>query len=618
MATFEITAANATVVGTLGDDTLVYGDNSVKPLDGFSFDGRGGNDTVDFSTNNNYILVPAAETSGLTDVPETLEYDASTQTMTIDFRGTPAESTLVSVETLILDNGTLDFTGEIAGQYLAGDVTTGTYNGGPVEFDLDRDDTLGTTGTYDSEIYQTVAVEGEDDLYTLEVVGLSSGGSWVVSAVNGQAIDATGVVLLDEGSVNVSPAPDMQGQSGLEVTDAFAFYASKVFVDGIAYGETESVTFNVTFMDSGDAENTVTIPYTVLVEGGAGPDFTTGNDFRPNFDATEGVADALAGDDFVSGSAGDDMIFGNDGNDRIFAGADDLGGDNDGNGINDMFAGGDGDDVIGGGAGNDILIGDSVNSVNFVDVDSTDSDIVLGDVDTDDGNDIIYGGTGNDWIVTGNLDGNNPFENSNGDDVTDRGLLQTNFEAVVHGEGNDTVWAGEGDDNIFGDDGDDVLGGGDGNDYVNAGAGNDTVYASTGDDTVKGGDGDDIVFGGEGNDSIEGGAGTDTLYGGAGDDSLTGGAGADMLYAGGGNDALTGGTGVDTFYFNTAEGENTITDFNTEEDKIDVSEFDLTWADVQNSAYQVGDDSYIALSDDVTVILSGVGLDAFGEGDFIF
>jgi surface protein len=63
-----------------------------------------------------------------------------------------------------------------------------------------------------------------------------------------------------------------------------------------------------------------------------------------------------------------------------------------------------------------------------------------------------------------------------------------------------------------------------------------------------------------------------TLHGIGGHDTLVGGAAADHLYGGAGNDRLAGNGGADTFhYLFTNAGNDTITDFNPTEDKIDIS-----------------------------------------------
>ena len=81
-------------------------------------------------------------------------------------------------------------------------------------------------------------------------------------------------------------------------------------------------------------------------------------------------------------------------------------------------------------------------------------------------------------------------------------------------------------------------------------------------DTILGDAGDDTLYGDGGNDMLVGDAGADTIYGGAGTDTIAG---------GGGDDTLTGGTDADTFVFIENSGNDTITDFDVDEDMIDLS-----------------------------------------------
>uniref|UniRef100_UPI00097022DA tandem-95 repeat protein n=1 Tax=Shewanella sp. UCD-KL12 TaxID=1917163 RepID=UPI00097022DA len=88
----------------------------------------------------------------------------------------------------------------------------------------------------------------------------------------------------------------------------------------------------------------------------------------------------------------------------------------------------------------------------------------------------------------------------------------------------------------------------------------DVSHSDDGEDTLYGGEGDDLLFGQGGNDELIGGFGDDTLIGGLGDDNLTGGTGSD--------DA-----GADTFVWSEGStGTDHITDFNLNEDKLDLSD----------------------------------------------
>lgn len=93
------------------------------------------------------------------------------------------------------------------------------------------------------------------------------------------------------------------------------------------------------------------------------------------------------------------------------------------------------------------------------------------------------------------------------------------------------------------------------------------------------------VQGTAGNDTLLGSAASEIFYGVAGNDTINGGAGGDILVGGAGIDKLTGGTGADTFRFvaqsdsyrnATASFDDTITDFDVTQDKIDLAGLGFT------------------------------------------
>src|SRR5205823_2064201 len=118
-----------------------------------------------------------------------------------------------------------------------------------------------------------------------------------------------------------------------------------------------------------------------------------------------------------------------------------------------------------------------------------------------------------------------------------------------------------------------------------------------------------------------GGTGNDTLYGLAGNDKLLGGGGNDTLVGGLGNDTLTGGTGNDKFvYTDVSSGADKITDFASGSDKIDLSAFHITSANV-TSAVSSGNlvisvDADHNGSVDFTITLAGVT--HINASDYIF
>ncbi|WP_431305315.1 peroxidase family protein [Sediminicoccus sp. BL-A-41-H5] len=110
---------------------------------------------------------------------------------------------------------------------------------------------------------------------------------------------------------------------------------------------------------------------------------------------------------------------------------------------------------------------------------------------------------------------------------------------------------------------------------LSGGAGNDTINGLAGNDLLSGLGGADQLFGGDGNDILDGGAGNDTLDGGAGVDFLTGGADADVFAFG----AAIAEIGL------AAGSRDTITDFESGIDKIDLSLIDANANVAGNQAF---------------------------------
>ena len=230
--------------------------------------------------------------------------------------------------------------------------------------------------------------------------------------------------------------------------------------------------------------------------------------------------------------------------------------------------------------------------------------------------------------------------------------------------GNDLLWAGAGDDLLTGGPGADRLVGGAGNDTASWAGSPEAVTVRLHNLLATGGDaqGDsfpytvdvaytdadglaqteslpdvenligsahnDILAGDRRDNVINGGAGDDTLYGGpgGGDDVMTGGLGNDRLFGGQGDDTLTGGPGddrlvgglgTDVFVFGPGHGADTVTDFSSGTDKIDLTGFDIE--SVEGVAMTAGDDGVMIELADVdggSVLLAGLAA-LPGEGDFL-
>ena len=141
---------------------------------------------------------------------------------------------------------------------------------------------------------------------------------------------------------------------------------------------------------------------------------------------------------------------------------------------------------------------------------------------------------------------------------------------------------------------------------------NDVLAGDRRDNVIAGSAGDDILYGGPG-------GGDDIMLGNTGDDRLFGGHGRDRLDGGTGDDRLTAGHGRDIFIFEPGHGADTITDFTSSQDRIDLSAFDLPG--YENLTITSGTDGItIDLSDHDggTIFLEGFDMTKLDAADFLF
>ena len=174
-------------------------------------------------------------------------------------------------------------------------------------------------------------------------------------------------------------------------------------------------------------------------------------------------------------------------------------------------------------------------------------------------------------------------------------------------------------DTLTGNAGDNVIHGGGGNDTIGGSTGNDTLYGDGGADAIRGGNGNDVLYGGDGNDTLNGEGNNDTIFGGAGDDTLAGGDGIDVLDGEAGSNTLSGGSGVDRFVFSVLDGgKDTITDFRTGIDKIDLHLLDAISSTPGHDAFTfIGNAAFSAAGQLHTFLDGGVfslGGDVDGDG----
>lgn len=143
-------------------------------------------------------------------------------------------------------------------------------------------------------------------------------------------------------------------------------------------------------------------------------------------------------------------------------------------------------------------------------------------------------------------------------------------------------------------------------DYVDGGGGKDVIL---------GGAGNDKLLGNTGNDKLWGHGGKDIMDGGAGNDTLKGGDGRDLLKGGKGNDILDGGAGGDRFVFKRGDGSDTINNFNTNQDHIQIGRGASDFSDLTIS--RSGSDVEVTFAN-VSITLDGLDMSDVTSDLFIF
>lgn len=192
--------------------------------------------------------------------------------------------------------------------------------------------------------------------------------------------------------------------------------------------------------------------------------------------------------------------------------------------------------------------------------------------------------------------------------------FNTFIENVSGSQANDIIVGNELDNEIMGNNGDDILRGGAGNDIFNWAAdsrfGEDTMYGGLGDDVfVLSKSSRDLVIElqNEGFDTVY----TETDYtlpnnvekligfGGGGSLALNGNALDNVIRGDTGNDVLTGAAGADDFLLYLGMGDDTVTDFNSNEGDEVLLAYGLTeyeFAETSNGAlYNLSDGSSLLL-----------------------
>ncbi|WP_282153987.1 Ig-like domain-containing protein [Ruegeria atlantica] len=383
---------------------------------------------------------------------------------------------------------------------------------------------------------------------------------------------------------------------------------------------------------------------------------TAGNDNYTGTGLSE-TMHGLGGNDSLSGGFGNDTLYGGDGNDTL------LGEDGD-----DHLIGGSGNESLQGGEGNDRYYIELGDGEDFIwDLNGADDRVVFGagitqdmlelsvsDSDGDGANNIVIAISGTTQTVT--LE-DMFYEDSNFNLAIE--TLQFSDGSVVlledfyssknfSGTGDDDTYVGtEFDDIMHGQDGSDTLSGGVGDDSIHGGNGNDTIDGGEGDDNHYGGDGDDLILGSLGDDFFDGGTGRDTIdfsysssnfnldlsqsnvvfdsgfteqvlnfeniIGGSGNNTLVGSEDSNILQGLGGDDIYTTGAGNDTIRVETGSGADIVTDFDPDNDLIEINgiALDPNNVPVGVTVNQNGNDVTISFGPGDTLTLQNVDFAAW-------
>lgn len=159
---------------------------------------------------------------------------------------------------------------------------------------------------------------------------------------------------------------------------------------------------------------------------------------------------------------------------------------------------------------------------------------------------------------------------------------------------------------------------------IEGGNGDDTLLGGSFVDEMVGGGDNDVLRGRLDDDDLSGGAGNDRIWGGGGDDVLNGGSGKDDLTGGTGDDEMTGGNGADDFIFGLKSGNDVITDFQNDIDRIDLSAYGITNTAELNAAGAIQAATGGSIIDltlvggDGTIFVEGMSVGDWNNADFLF
>ncbi len=365
----EVDASNGSalllrVQGSGGNDTLVAGDfvSGSYSGSGNTYDGHAGNDTIDYSSTTQGIVLDLMLTSGNVTGPE----------ITAD--------TLISIENIIGGLGDDQISGDSIGNLIEGlggdDTIAGGAGNDSVNGGAGNDGILGNTG--DDFLVGSAGDDtllgdnGSDQLFGGAGNDQLFGGAQVDTLAGGDGDDLLNGELGDDALYGGNGLDTLDGGDGNDLMTGNA--GNDQLLGGLGADTMLGGDDNDT-LDGGDGDDTVSgTKGNDDVSGGLGNDVVVGGDGNDVVNGDDGndVAGGTLGNDTVSGGAGADTVVGGNGFDSLMgdAGDDELYGGND----DDVLDGGLDNDLLAGAAGNDTLIGG-------------------------DGDDTSFGGTGNDTFV---------------------------------------------------------------------------------------------------------------------------------------------------------------------------------------------------------------------------
>ncbi|WP_194469605.1 Ig-like domain-containing protein [Bradyrhizobium sp. CCBAU 51753] len=204
-----------------------------------------------------------------------------------------------------------------------------------------------------------------------------------------------------------------------------------------------------------------------------------------------------------------------------------------------------------------------------------------------------------------------------------------NYKLLASGAPTNTITGTAGADTLTGTSGNDLIDGAGGADTMSGGAGDDTYIVSDPNAKV-------VEAAGGGVDTIESSvtyslpsyvenltlAGSDAINatGNWGSNIIIGNDAANVITGWLGNDVLTGGGGADTFVVNAGDGSDIITDFTpggAGHDVVPLNGFAFTsFSDIQSAMTQVGNDVYLALTSQDTLVFRNTTISSFVSDDF--